>query len=242
MPSASLGTVQSRCACRAVVHDNCAESVQGDGRFVVVLQSRGLPPFKWFIAEFCGSGCDEEAATKEIQLCSTVHKPLQQFETVDLPFGLSATPGQLQCGVNRGAILIQAGREAFDDACPASFRLVEPVIASFGGLLGPCMPDAAATSDKAAEPAIKVDHFGGFVVMKDPRHGGGCLDAEDIGFVSAHWSGGISRASRRAERLRSAARRLTVLGSGHWGCFGQGRACENEPTAETPMRAMRETG
>ncbi len=85
--------------------------------------------------------------------------------------------------MNRGAILIQAGSEAFDDACPASLRFVEPVIESCGSLLGFCMPDVAATSDKAAEPATKVDDLGGFVVLKDSRHSGGCLYAEGIGFL-----------------------------------------------------------
>ena len=51
------------------------------------------PPVKWLFVEFGGLGCEEEAATQQVELGPAVHGALEQLQAVDLPLVLPAAPG-----------------------------------------------------------------------------------------------------------------------------------------------------
>ena len=120
-----------------------------------------------FIAEFGGSR-GEEAPAKQVELSAAIHGPLQQLETVDLPLGLAAAPGQAECGADRCPVLVEAGREALNDPLTAAARFRQPCAEGRDGggasALGP-----AAAADDVAEPAAEVHDLGRLVVLQNAR-------------------------------------------------------------------------
>src|SRR5215217_2132260 len=170
----------------------------------VLLRLKAIPqdgPLHWFIAEFGGS-CGEEAPAKQVELSAAIHGPLQQLETVDLPLGLAAAPGQAECGADRGPVLVEAGREALDGPLTAAARFRQPCAESRDGggasALGP-----AAAADDAAEPAAEVHDLGRLVILQNARDLCGGFGIEVV---------------RLAQRVpRQLFRRRQRRGWGRWG-------------------------
>src|SRR3954470_24922977 len=58
-----------------------------------------------------GSGGEQGAVAEQVEAGAAVHLPLQQLEAGDLTLGLAVAPGRGERGADRGAVLLQPGRE-----------------------------------------------------------------------------------------------------------------------------------
>ncbi len=87
---------------------------------------RWVTPSRRFSRIFRGSGGEEDAAADKIEVSASIHLALDEFELVDLTFGLTAAPGHGQRCLDSRLILAEAGGKGFDHRGAAGSRVIQP--------------------------------------------------------------------------------------------------------------------
>ena len=73
-------------------------------------------------------GTMKHAQSEQVKLCPPIHASLEQFEPRDLPFRLTATPGQSQTGTDSGLILPHRSLKRLEFWDVTGFRSFQPCL------------------------------------------------------------------------------------------------------------------
>ncbi len=122
------------------------------------------PSLWWFSRALRGSCRHQNAPSQQVEAGAAVALPLQQFEAVDLAFGLAAAPGQGEGSANRRPVLLQPGGERLDGTDTARTRLGEPDVQVGCRCCGAYRLPDAALADKGGEPTREGGEEGRFLV------------------------------------------------------------------------------
>jgi hypothetical protein len=81
---------------------------------------------------------------KQVEAGAAVHLPLQQLEAGDLALGLAVAPGRGERGADRGAVLLQPGRERLRSSHAGATGVGEPGLQPGERRIGAELPAGAA--------------------------------------------------------------------------------------------------
>jgi hypothetical protein len=66
----------------------------------------------------------QDTLTQQVKVSPTVHLAFQEFEPVDLPFGLSITPGSFQGSPDGSIVLFNTSSKALEHGNTGSFTIL----------------------------------------------------------------------------------------------------------------------
>ncbi len=123
-----------------------------------LVHGAALVPGRWrhrFFRTSRGSCCKQNASSEQVEAGVTIHLAFDQFQSVDLPFGLAVAPGRGESGVYRAAVFRQPGSKRFHRRHAAPAGLDEPGIQFGTGCTGIGLVASVARAHKGGEPAGK---------------------------------------------------------------------------------------